>query len=336
MRVRDYNIDLLKALACLGVVGLHTFGAISYTLYYLCTFSVPVFFMVNGYLMMGKERVTWKYASRKALGVLKVVLLWNILIMIPVALFRRKLVNPIDLSVKSMLQEGYLWHFWFLGSLVIMYLLLPFGHMVIKKHPHAHRFVCSFLLGCSIYVTVLSCVREYPMMVFVPQSMRLWTWMLYFLIGGYIGEYKKHRIDDRKKMVCMLLILAALTVAANIVQKRIGHFLYHQRMAEFFYDEIVVIVWITFLFYLLTGLNITNEGLQRVVTELSGLSFGVYILHPLIMKAVEVASPVNEIINTSPYKNALAVVYYLCIVLLSFAASKVMSKIPLIKELVKL
>ena len=51
---RDINIDLARCLACLGVVGLHGIGLRNYTLYYFCSFSVPMFFMINGYLMFKK------------------------------------------------------------------------------------------------------------------------------------------------------------------------------------------------------------------------------------------------------------------------------------------
>ena len=47
-RTRNTNIDLLKLCASIGVIGLHTFKYdAAPILYYLCCFSVPVFFMVS-------------------------------------------------------------------------------------------------------------------------------------------------------------------------------------------------------------------------------------------------------------------------------------------------
>ena len=63
-KVRNINLDLLKVLACVGVVLLHTtmggfkdtgsWNLLAY-LYYLGTYSIPLFFMVNGYLLLGKR-----------------------------------------------------------------------------------------------------------------------------------------------------------------------------------------------------------------------------------------------------------------------------------------
>lgn len=54
MTKRNENIDLIKIAACIAVVGLHTFMPHALALYYLCAFAVPVFFMVNGYLLTKK------------------------------------------------------------------------------------------------------------------------------------------------------------------------------------------------------------------------------------------------------------------------------------------
>ena len=75
MKERNQNLDLIKCIACLGVVGLHSVGMVNYTIYYLCDFSVPLFFMVNGFLMFSKEEISYGYAFRKILNLIKVVVL---------------------------------------------------------------------------------------------------------------------------------------------------------------------------------------------------------------------------------------------------------------------
>ena len=51
-RQRNENIDLIRAMACLAVVGLHSFAKdedISSWFYYVCGFAVPFFFMASGF-----------------------------------------------------------------------------------------------------------------------------------------------------------------------------------------------------------------------------------------------------------------------------------------------
>ena len=58
-RTRNTNIDLLKLCASIGVIGLHTFKYdAAPILYYLCCFSVPVFFMVSGYFLLNRATST--------------------------------------------------------------------------------------------------------------------------------------------------------------------------------------------------------------------------------------------------------------------------------------
>ena len=57
-RRRNTNIDLIRAIACFAIVGLHSFTkdeAISSWIYYLCGFAVPFFFMASGYFLLNRK-----------------------------------------------------------------------------------------------------------------------------------------------------------------------------------------------------------------------------------------------------------------------------------------
>ena len=75
----NYNLGFLKLLACIGVIGLHTFMPNAMILYYLCGFAVPVFFMASGYLIFGKEKITWEYNLVKIMKIIRLILIWCLL-----------------------------------------------------------------------------------------------------------------------------------------------------------------------------------------------------------------------------------------------------------------
>ena len=58
---RNTNLDLMRILACIAVVGLHTLqkdlSVFNSSLYYMCGFAVPVFFMASGYILLNREYV---------------------------------------------------------------------------------------------------------------------------------------------------------------------------------------------------------------------------------------------------------------------------------------
>ena len=156
---RNTNLDLIKSVACISVVGLHAVSMNNYTLYYLCDCGVPLFFMVNGYLLLSRERISFRYVFYKLAHILKIVLSWNFLIAIPVLIFRQKIINPFRLAFDSLLQKGYLWHFWFFGALMIIYLFLPILHRLIYEKKHFHRAVCLILMAVCLCMSTLSMVK---------------------------------------------------------------------------------------------------------------------------------------------------------------------------------
>ena len=108
----------------------------------------------------------------------------NLLILIPVVIVRYKFVNPITLFLKSLFQQGYLWHFWFLGSLILIYLVMPLLYWLLHDHTLALSLLCMLLALCSICLCLLSMHRGYSIQQYVPQTLRLWTWLFFFLFGG--------------------------------------------------------------------------------------------------------------------------------------------------------
>ena len=100
-KIRNINLDLIKIIACIGVVLLHTTmpgfketGQWHYSsyLYYLGTYSIPLFFMVNGYLLLGKSKITYPYIQHKIKWVLITVSSWTVIIWL---LKRDFTINPI-------------------------------------------------------------------------------------------------------------------------------------------------------------------------------------------------------------------------------------------------
>lgn len=330
MGKRNTNIDLVKSIACLGILGLHCIGYVNYTLYYICTFAVPVFFMVNGYLMFAKSSVTLKYVSLKILSLLRVIVLWNLLITIPVMILRHKFANPLEQILKSILQQGYLWHFWFFGTLIILYLLLFPLHKLVNLPKYGlliHTVLCVLLFLICIGNTVYSFCSHYPMGITVPQSFRLWISLFYYLTGGLISRIKDTAAFRKIPTVPIALSVIILGIVCNYGQKHFGLYVYSLRAAELFYDELTVMIWCLCIFILLLKLRISDR-FEKLITGFSKLSLGVFIVHPLFLKASEAIFV--------PKTTSQAIALWCIITILSIASSFVISKIPYVKKMIEL
>lgn len=328
MSKRNVNLDLVKCIACVGVVGLHSIGMVNYTIYYLCGISVPLFFMVNGYLMFSKERVDYKYSFTKILQLIKIIFLWNMIMILPVMILRRKIINPITQCFKSVLQQGYLWHFWFFGALILIYLLLPILHNMLKDRLRLHIVSCVLLAIICVGISIYSMLEGYSLVAYVPQTLRLWTWLFFYLFGGLCRRVNLADIlSNRLNILVHIALWILFAIINNISIKKIGVFLTHSRIADYYYDYFSSLMFYTLTFSLLLRVKVNNNA-SELIKKLSPLTFGVFILHPLILKGI------TTFVN--PQTTAVAVLIWFVLVVGCGVASVIIMRIPYVKELIKL
>ena len=326
MSNRNVNLDLVKVLASIAVVGLHAIGMVNYSIYYFCDFAVPLFMMVNGYLMFNKSGITPAYAFTKILSLLKIVVCWNLLIILPVMVLRHKFVNPIRLCVNCLFQKGYLWHFWYFGALIIIYLALPLIHHLIKNRPLLHLIIVVIFVLISVTISIMSMVRGYSIQKYVPQTLRIWTWLMFFLFGGLCTTSYFDKLLNIPLWLHSVLT-AVFAFVNNIVEKKVGLYLIHERIADLFYDDITSIIWYCLLFTLLLRVPL-SALVKKAATRIEPLTLGIFIIHPILLAG---ASSVY-----TPSGTLSAVIFFVLITLLSGIVSFIMRRVVIIRELIRL
>ena len=119
---RNTGLDLLKIIACFACVVLHVTGMVPVAsagyglqnaLYYIAGLAVPVFFMVNGALLLNKADLGYRYVSKKIANILVIVFAWNVLFFLEKLLLERTTTDPAAASLRSFVQGDYFWQFWF-------------------------------------------------------------------------------------------------------------------------------------------------------------------------------------------------------------------------------
>lgn len=322
---RNVNLDLIKCIACIAVVGLHAVGMHDYSIYYLCGCGVPLFFMVNGYLMFSKETITYSYILHKILQIVKIVFAFNLLITLPVLAFRHKFVNPFTLSLNSLFQKGYLWHFWFFGALLLIYLILPPLHRLLRFRIRLHIATTIICLFICLFMSILSLKKGYPLHAYIPQSLRIWTWLFYFTAGGLLSKLLPKLAAFPLLLHAILLII--FSFINNKSLKYIGLFVTQSRIADYYYDYFTSIVYYCFLFTLLMRIPICNIGKKGIIFA-SSLTTGIFILHPILLTGIQS--------YYTPAGHLTVLVFWFALTLLSAFISFVMSKLPFFKELIRL
>ena len=103
MNKRNLNIDLIKILACFFVVALHTQRNYQLELihnpilYYIARCAVPLFLMVNGYLLLKKEEIDYKYVLHKTKKILFVIVFWTLAYVILDSIRKKGITNVLSI-----------------------------------------------------------------------------------------------------------------------------------------------------------------------------------------------------------------------------------------------
>lgn len=334
-KARNQNVDLLKVLACIAVVGLHTLqkdvSLINLVVYYLCGFAVPVFFASSGYFLLNRGIISVSYIVRKILNILRVVIIWNVLIILSqymlMVLYRQNIsfsiMNVIRTIIKSLLQKGVLWQFWYFGALMIIYFFLPILSNLVKKG-YALR-VWSVLTFMCIFFQVVSCIIGRPIQKNVVQTFRLWTWLQYFILGSFIDKIllKFKQVPFQIHFVLMCIS----TIWIVLYQVVMGKYLLHNSYAEYFYDSVFTIIWVILIFTWVIRLKLTVK-FRRLIDKLAPQTMGVYIIHPLLIRLCSHFIEVHQV--------TVAFIYFIVILSIAFVISYLINRTPLGKILISL
>lgn len=330
---RETWLDFAKIVAAFLVVILHTCcygikeGKIfndSY-LYYLGTYSIPIFFMVNGYLQLRKEKITYRYVFKKIINIIKISLIWNILYFVAKIYKTKKYTSLVYITFLSFLQKGYFWQFWFLFALILIYLILPFLNKILNK-----KTKCFYIISILLIITcvVIDCTNIFINNYFslsikelIIQPFRLWTWLCYFCLGGCLSKVKINKFNKKIHLILTILLI----VITTIYQTTLSMKLYSNLYAENFYDSFLVIITSVLIF---TYIKKVDFNKNNIISVVSNLMMGIYIIHPTIIKAFNKVLVVN-----SNYGNLLIAVG---IFLISLIISYVISKIPKVNNLINI
>lgn len=278
--------------------------------------------------------VSWKYSFRKIVSLLRIVILWNLLFLIVrigYGLYTGNsvLIRLFDIPkeiIKSLLQKGDLWHFWYLGTLMILYLLLPF---LSRMTDEIKVKLVGILIAFSMAIQCVSMILHWPVQSMLIQTFRLWTWVLYFLLGGILPKLRPRieKLTIRQHGIMVLVLTVLVITYQNLIGRYIIKQVGHALLAEYFYDSILTIVWVIFLATFVLRFRFAGTC-SKMIERINSLTMGVYIVHPIWMKIVKHFMVPNTILKS--------LLYFMVVSLGAALISHFMNKTSLDKYFIKI
>lgn len=275
---RIFGYDLIKTIAIFMIVFYHLggidIGEIEPGKYYypnfnkfllsFCTASVPLFLMVHGALILPKQ-LDFKKSILKAAK----MLLW--------LLFGKVVLQRIVLEKCFCIEEEMV-HFWFLGTLAMVYVVSYF----LNQLKWLQHFILLILLvypflSNLLYDCVVSCMLDSWLSALGHDGFFTFYALVYF----YLGYCLKHKtlpfyFSFLAIVVGLLLINFEMVVLSNY-----HHIIFDGVNGSF--PTIGALALSTGLFLLLKDASSASHNLRNSIGFIGSNTLGIYIFHVLVI-----------------------------------------------------
>lgn len=324
--IRNYSLDLLRILAMMGVVILHSgsHGGLS-SIFALtspaglfirliticCSVSVNVFVLISAYFLSSQL-----FRLSRIIKLLIEVLFYVVLVVMI------NVLHGEHLSVKDYL---YLFlpvsygTYWFLTAYIGMVLASPLLNQFFKN-------ISKGMHLCILVVMILlTCVARDVFVNSDPWLMNRGYSLLWFIELYGIAYYLRFHLDGRavKHPFCLYLIscliMMGIWAAMTLLGGKIG--LVREFDLDTYYiryNSSITLLASVLLFLAFLRSNISNQAACKAISFLSPLTFGVYLLHDNPYMRNIVWSGINEYVL--PYSDAMILVRWAGYVLALFMA----------------
>lgn len=298
MSGREREIDLLKYIACVLVVVLHSISPSEdipqETVYLLGSFAIPMFFMVNGYLRANKE-FTFGFAAKMLLRYEAFILMWSVIVGMGKLILLKKNCF-LELFIGANTAKNDLFHLWFLPAIVVIYFLAAIANTLSKaffkksitsigqERDQARKntivslpFVIVYLLLTIVFVFELVLMRSYGKEIreLGLPCFRIITNGGYWMIGVIIARIKDNVVIPRFSAA-----MIALAFVITVVTSRYAGMMW----ASSYYAFLPVVIG-TLLIFLLTR-DVTKNRISDRLGEIINTSTGIWIFHPFVVKVL--------------------------------------------------
>ena len=288
MQPKIYWIDNLRGIACLMVVMIHTTTwyvtnahsvspvtwDIANVLNSASRVSVPLFFMISGYLFFGERSAQLRHFLRIGLC----LLFYSTVALLYIALFTS--IN-VEISLKNLLQKPVFYHLWFFFAIAVIYLVSP---LIQVKHVGG-----KMLLVLMVVIGIIANPNTVPQKIdgfeWLPINLYINGDTFYYILYGMLGRAIGMMDTQHKPLSWMS---AALFIAGVFIISRgtLYELQWRGNFADTWYLYCGPIVFICAIALLTLVKNTLDTRTISGLGLISRHSLGIYGFHALIIHAL--------------------------------------------------
>lgn len=223
---RELYSDILKIISIFLVIIIHVIAAYRdkylYTngkYYFILTFvdsftriAVPIFFMITGTFMLSKK--TEKYSDYFKKRIPKLLIPFFLISIVYYIYECNKMGESKSIIdfITAFLNNGVKYHFWYMYTIILIYLLIPFLQILVQnldKKRLLNLIILLFVLSNGFNtISLLTNRYEYGILrVFTLPSM--FSYINYLFLGYYLYKYS---LNNTKKKKIILFIISIICI----------------------------------------------------------------------------------------------------------------------------
>lgn len=291
---RESWADALRVLAAYLVVALHCvsdclssgywYGARSW---WACSLinsaarmGVPLFFMLSGYLLLRDRRTldVRSFYARRLKRLLPPFLIWNAVCFAAGALRSGEALSA-GRFLRELAFRGSGYHLWFIYEILAMYLLSPFLKRLLDgcRRREGWLFLLLLLLPCTVFPFLNTVLPVY----IAPLPLLADGYAGFFVFGYLLGTAEPPRGRAWALWLCL---------AGGVAVSAAGNYLLSspENMALPFNNGYMLTHYLTAgPLFLLARMRPPAGRAADALRRLAGVSFGVYLAHPLALESFQ-------------------------------------------------
>lgn len=291
--------DNLRVVATIGVIFIHvssdyapSTGSISTYNFWIgnvfdsaSRFSVPIFVMLSGALLLPKDYGISVFLKKRLLRLLLPFIFWSFIYILNSLYWRvqdGEKLQFVDTTKNILMQfrDGSSLHFWYIYMIVGLYLFIP---IIGKWVRNATEKEMLYFLGIWLFTLIFN----QPIIEnFKPDiDLSYFTGFLGYLILGYYLTVKSFTNQKRLNIISSTLLLVGLlsTIFGTYLV-----FYFKNEYVSTFYECLSpnIFLFSMGLFLLLKNKDISNRILVKIRNFICKYSYGIFLVHVLVLSYI--------------------------------------------------
>lgn len=283
---RNEYFDILRGLAIIGVVAIHSSGTglhfaensvnFHFTVLWrnLLNFSVPMFLAISGYFLADKPVANYNdyftFIKKQVPRVYVPLLFWSLAWFGLAVLVQNKSILHEVVKLLAFQSSG---PYYFIALIIQYYLLLPILNRFANKSGLVIAVIASIsTTGLIFYFRYYTDIKL-PLIIYAGNFV---TWAMFFVLGLYLGSTVHIKISNKLLMVFIFVFYALSCVESYVliaIFHQAGNAVTAVKASSFMYSLALIV----FLFK--NQYFIKSKGL-KIIGE---MSFGIYLIHVIAL-----------------------------------------------------